>query len=184
MVKKMKMNTKKISKYLSYILRHKPHTIDLTLDNEGWADINELIEKTTSIRLSPDLIKTVVETNDKQRFSISDDEKRIRANQGHSIDVDLALEPIRPPDILLHGTATRFLDAILTEGLLKRNRHHVHLSETVDAAHAVGRRHGKPVILEISAVKMHEDGFQFYRSKNGVWLVDHVPPSYIELTET
>ena len=172
-------NLTKISKYFSYLLRHKPEEIGLTLDSEGWANIEELISKTSKYNLSNELIDIVVETNDKQRFKLSEDKKKIKANQGHSIDVDLNLEAIEPPEFLLHGTAERFIKSILSEGLQKQNRHHVHLSESNAVAAAVGQRYGKLVLLEIDSHKMFEDGFQFYKTANNVWLVEKVPVKYI-----
>jgi len=169
---------KKISKHLSYILRHNPDAIGLTLDPKGWAIIAELISKSPKIS-HHDQIKRIVEENDKQRFIISDDEKRIRANQGHSINIDLGLSPVPPPEILYHGTATRFLDSIQTQGLKKMSRQHVHLSGDIETATKVGRRHGKLALLEIAAQSMSDDGYTFFKSANGVWLTDHVPLQYL-----
>jgi putative RNA 2'-phosphotransferase len=132
--------------------------------------------------LNNELIKTIVETNDKQRYIISDDGKRIRANQGHSIAVDLELESKAPPDILYHGTAIRFLDSILSDGLKPMGRQYVHLSPTEEIALTVGKRHGKPIVLYIDAKKMHEEGFKFYLSRNNVWLVDKAPAKYIKIS--
>lgn len=126
------------------------------------------------------MLEIVVFNNDKQRFAFSADGLSIRANQGHSVDIDLALEAIEPPHILYHGTATRFLSSIKSHGLLKKNRQHVHLSALKETAIAVGQRHGKPIILTIRAKQMYDDGHQFYLSKNGVWLTDHVPEKYID----
>jgi len=172
------MDLKKISKYLSFILRHQPDSIGLELSDEGWANIKELIGKTRKFKLTRELINTVVKTNDKKRFLISEDGERIKANQGHSIDVKLELEPVTPPDVLLHGTAERFLDSILREGLTKQQRHHVHLSETQKTAMSVGARYGKPALLKIDSKQMYEDGFEFFQTENNVWLVDHVPVRY------
>lgn len=174
------MDLKKISKYLSFILRHQPDSIGLELSDEGWADIKELIGKTRKYKLTRELINTVVENNDKKRFLISEDGERIKANQGHSIEVKLKLEPVTPPDVLLHGTAERFLESILKEGLIKQRRHHVHLSETQKTALSVGSRYGKPVLLKVDSKKMHEDGFDFFKTENDVWLVDRVPAIYLE----
>ncbi|MCP3924420.1 MAG: RNA 2'-phosphotransferase [Desulfobacterales bacterium] len=174
-------STRKISKYFSYILRHHPEAIGITLDDEGWAQIDELIEKTKKFKLTMEMIQTVVDTNDKKRFTLSSDKRRIKANQGHSIEVDLALEPIDPPDFLLHGTAQKSIESIMDKGILKGQRHHVHLSETKETAFAVGQRYGKPVLLKIDSNKMAGDGFKFYKSLNGVWLVEGVPPRYIEI---
>lgn len=170
----MTQSLKDISKFLSYVLRHKPGAIGITLDPEGWADIEELIAK-ASVPITHELLKEVVETNDKKRFAISEDALSIRANQGHSIEVNLGLEPIEPPEHLYHGTATRFLDSIKQDGLLPQNRQYVHLSADHDTAISVGKRHGRPVVLTIPALRMHQHGHQFFRAKNGVWLTKEVP---------
>ncbi len=174
-------HTKRISKFLSLVLRHRPEKINLNLDSAGWADIDELIAKAKShgtLELTPETIAHVVATNDKQRFSISQDGSRIRANQGHSIDIELGLEPQVPPAVLYHGTASRFLKSIDSQGLTKRSRQHVHLSAEVGTATTVGSRHGVPVVLTVDAHAMHADGHEFFRSDNGVWITDHVPPRY------
>lgn len=171
------MNHTKISKYLSYILRHKPQSIGLNLDSHGWADIDEIIAKTKDMQLTRELIEAVVKSSDKQRYAIRDD--KIRANQGHSIAVDLALEPQTPPDILYHGTATRFIDSIRESGLLPQSRQYVHLSRDKATAIEVGKRHGKVVVLEIDCATMHQDGYEFYLADNGVWLTNRVPTQYI-----
>jgi len=172
-----------ISKFLSLVLRHKPQSIGLTLDEAGWAGVDELLAKaaTAGRRLSRDALAEVVGSSDKQRFALSADGLRIRASQGHSIDVALGLDPATPPDTLFHGTASRFLAAIQSTGLDKRQRHHVHLSHDPATARAVGQRHGTPVVLEIDAARLCTDGHVFYRSANGVWLVDHVPPAYLKV---
>ncbi|SRR5690606_12915858 len=166
----------KTSKFLSLVLRHKPEEIGLTLDSDGWAEVNELLQK-TDIRFED--LNEIVSTNDKKRFAFSDDFKKIRANQGHSIDIDLNLVPTTPPKILFHGTAEKNIASILEKGLLKQDRNYVHLSADIDTAKKVGMRYGKPVILKISALKMHQNGYKFYLSKNGVWLTDFVPSEYI-----
>jgi len=177
-----KENTK-ISKFLSLILRHKPETIGLSLDEQGFANIDELINKTNKLgdigKLDRTLLQHIVDTNDKKRFIISSDKKQIRANQGHSIDVDLQLSPVKPPEFLYHGTATRFLDSILKEGLKPQSRQHVHLSQDKQTATKVGKRHGKPTILKIKTQVMNKEGFCFYQSQNGVWLTNHVPVEFI-----
>lgn len=169
----------KTSKYLSFILRHQPEAIGLTLDENGWAPIDELIEKTTEFELNKNILKLVVETNDKQRFAMDNNRGKIRANQGHSIKVDLSLEPVKPPSVLLHGTAERSYESIMKQGLTKQKRHHVHLSESKMVATSVGSRYGKPKLLEIDTKRMHEEGFEFFRSANNVWLVEAVPPKFI-----
>ena len=168
---------RKVSKYLSYILRHHPDSIGLTLDEQGWARVDELIEKSRDVELDLETLVFVVENNDKQRFSLSEDGTCIRANQGHSIAVDLALESLVPPEFLLHGTAERFVPDIRAQGLKKMQRHHVHMTEI---ARQVGGRYGKPVLLTIHAGAMHRDGYDFYLSQNKVWLVSEVPPHYIQ----
>jgi putative RNA 2'-phosphotransferase len=179
--KKMEKKLQKISKYLSFLLRHSPDAIGLKLDSIGWGSIDYIIENTQSPKLDRDLIDIVVETNGKKRFSISPCGKNIRANQGHSIEIDLGLEAIVPPEGLLHGTAERFIESIMDSGLTKQKRHHVHLSESLEVAKAVGARYGRPVVLKIDTKKMTEDGFQFYKSANNVWLVDSVPPKYVAI---
>ena len=176
----------KISKFLSYVLRHKPHEIGLKLDNEGWAKVDELIVSAArhGTRLNHELIKEVVNTNDKKRFTLSGDGTRIRANQGHSIKVDLGLKVTKPPEYLYHGTATRFLKAIELNGLLPSGRHHVHLSTSYGSAVKVGVRHGIPVVLKIDSARMFMEGFKFYLSNNGVWLTDSVLPKYFTVLKT
>jgi putative RNA 2'-phosphotransferase len=171
----------KISKFLSYVLRHSPDEIGLQLDAEGWASVEELIDKARSAGtiLTPELIEQVVRTNDKQRFALSDDRSRIRANQGHSVKIELNLPSRQPPEYLYHGTATRFVDAIRREGLKAMSRQHVHLSIDEPTAHKVGQRHGKPIILKISAGEMWRAGQQFFLSDNGVWLTGKVELKYI-----
>ncbi len=170
----------KTSKFLSFVLRHKPEAIGLTLDSQGWASIPKLIEKSASeCTLTNNLIKQVVTTNDKQRFLLSADGQRIRANQGHSIKVDLNLQPQEPPPLLYHGTATRFLNSIKQEGLKPGQRHHVHLSTDVATAMAVGQRYGKPVILQVASGEMFQAGYEFFLSENWIWLTEHVPPQFL-----
>jgi putative RNA 2'-phosphotransferase len=173
------------SKFLSLVLRHQPQTIGLTLDASGWAAVDELIAQSALARrpLTRPLIEEVVRTNDKKRFALSDDGSRIRANQGHSIDVDLGLGAIEPPARLYHGTALRFLDSILASGLDKRQRHHVHLSESTSTAMAVGARYGAPVLLEINAGAMFRDGCTFFQAQNNVWLTDQVAPQYLSVVQ-
>jgi len=174
------------SKFLSLVLRHKPETIGLTIDEHGWADVDELIAAASRAGRALDrpLLLRVVEENDKQRFALSDDGQRIRASQGHSIDVDLELNAVEPPEMLYHGTVKRFLKSIREDGLRPRSRRYVHLSPDVDTATAVGKRRGKPVILRILAGAMGKDGYTFYCSANGVWLTDHVPVQYIRFPES
>lgn len=175
-----------ISKFLSYVLRHNPGSIYLTMDKNGWVEINELIshaDKYKNIHLTDEILRDIVDTNDKKRFAVDEANNRIRASQGHSIDIDLGLESRVPPDILYHGTAGRFLDAILKDGLKAMSRQHVHLSKDEKTAVTVGKRHGKPVVLEILAGEMYKKDFVFYLSDNQVWLVDSVPREYIRVME-
>jgi putative RNA 2'-phosphotransferase len=177
----MEKQLKHLSKFMSLVLRHKPETIGLTLDENGWAGVNELIEKLNKngAEASIVLIQEVVATNDKKRFAFNEDQTRIRASQGHSIAVELHLKEMTPPEYLYHGTAERFLDSILATGLQKQGRQHVHLSTTTETAKAVGGRHGKPVILLVNAKEMHEKGYTFYLSENNVWLTEQVPVGFI-----
>ncbi|MDH2602632.1 RNA 2'-phosphotransferase [Acinetobacter baumannii] len=177
------MNEKAISQYLSFILRHKPEEIDLTLDREGWANIEELISKSQPVKnviLDKEVIKSIVSNNDKKRFQISDEGKYIRAVQGHSTtSVDITLNKLIPPTYLYHGTAQRFIDSIKEQGLISKDRQYVHLTENKDTALSVGTRYGKPEILIINALEMHNSGFNFFQAENGVWLVKHVPAEFI-----
>lgn len=172
----MKLYDVKVSKYLSYVLRHAPESIGLKLNVNGWASINELIEKATQ-PLTREQIEAAVAHNEKKRFAIDGD--YIRANQGHSIDVDLALEEVVPPEFLFHGTAEQTVATILRDGLQKMSRQHVHLSLSHKTALQVGGRHGIPHILIVGAKAMHEAGHKFWISENGVYLTDEVPPGFI-----
>ena len=173
----------KISKFLSLVLRHKPETIQIQLDDNGWVSVRELIEKLNNNgkAINLEILKYVVETNSKKRFAFNDNKTKIRASQGHSLQIDLKYKPINPPDKLYHGTSERFLNSILKSGIEKRNRQHVHLSSDIETALKVGQRHGKPVILKIQTAKMHMDGHKFYLSENNVWLTDYVPVEYIKI---
>jgi putative RNA 2'-phosphotransferase len=180
------MNEKRkthISKFLSLILRHKPETISLVLDENGWADVADLIEKSAKAGsgFSLEELTEVVETNDKKRFSFDETKTKIRASQGHSIAVDIGFEERTPPPILYHGTAEKNLASILDTGLEKRARHHFHLSSETETARAVGIRYGKPVILQIDAAQMAAQGFKFYVSANEVWLVEAVSPEFLKV---
>lgn len=178
------MNTKqekRISKFLSLILRHKPEKINIQLDNFGWANVDELIEKCNSfgVKFTKEELDYVVENNSKKRLAYSEDGLRIRASQGHSIKIDLGYEAVTPPEFLFHGTATRFLESIRKTGLDKRNRHHVHLSSNEETATSVGKRHGKLALLIVKSKEMHEAGHEFFVSENQVWLTDSVPVEFI-----
>ena len=177
----MKDPHKPISKLMSLVLRHKPEHLGLTLDENGWVEVDKLLAamKRSGKHVDRPLLEKVVRENDKQRFAFSDDKLRIRANQGHSVKVDVELEQKVPPAILLHGTVEKFLDLIRESGLKKMSRQHVHLSAELETANKVGSRRGKPVILEIDAEKMNQEGYVFFLSANGVWLTDHVPPRFI-----
>jgi putative RNA 2'-phosphotransferase len=170
-----------ISKFLSLVLRHKPSAIGIELDAAGWVNITELVEKVckSGLKLTAERIRQVVAVSDKQRFTISEDGLQIRANQGHSIPVDLGLEEAEPPLLLYHGTSSHNLASIRQQGLIKGKRQYVHLSRDKETATMVGKRYGKPVVLSIKTGCMYQDGFKFYLSANGVWLTDHVPTKYI-----
>jgi putative RNA 2'-phosphotransferase len=178
----MNKNIVKLSKFLSLILRHQPEVIGLSLDENGWADVTQLIElanhKGTALTLP--LLEEIVATNDKKRFAFNADKSKIRASQGHSITVDLALTPQQPPAYLFHGTATRFLESIRAQGLLPGSRQHVHLSADESVAMNVGQRHGKPVVLKVDSGKMAQAGYEFFLSENQVWLTATVPPEYLD----
>jgi putative RNA 2'-phosphotransferase len=176
------MDPKRISKFLSLVLRHEPGKIGIILDAQGWTDCDELIAAAArhGLRFDRATLLEIVRTNDKQRFALSDDGTRIRANQGHSVAVDLALVPEPPPETLFHGTVEKFLASIRLEGLRKGERHHVHLSPDLVTATKVGQRRGKPVILRIRAAEMAKAGHEFFLSENGVWLTDTVPPEFID----
>ena len=170
-----------LSKYLSKYLRHRPEELGLALMPGGWVEVDALLGASAQrgFSISRDELEEVVARNDKKRFAFDESGTLIRAQQGHSAPVDLELEPARPPEVLYHGTPKRNLTAITRDGLLKMRRHHVHLSPDEATARAVGARRGRPVVLTVHAEKMHHDGYVFYRSGNGVWLVEHVSPRYL-----
>ena len=169
------------SKFLSFVLRHQPEAIGLALDADGWADLTALIEAANhdGRRLDEATIREVVATNDKKRFQLSEDGRRIRAVQGHSIDVDLGLPAVPPPELLYHGTTDAAAPAIRREGLRRMDRHAVHLSPDPETARRVGARRGRPVVLVVEAGRMAADGHEFRVSANGVWLAGAVPPEYL-----
>ncbi len=171
----------KISKFLSYVLRHHPESIGIKLDSGGWTDVEKLIRQVNrkSIQITLDEIRTAVKENDKQRFSFSEDELKIRANYGHSIEVDLGYSPMEPPGVLYHGTAEKNLKAIRNNGLNKGNRQYVHLSPDLDTAISVGQRHGKLIVLKVQSGQMYLDGHEFFLSKSGIWLTEYVPTEYL-----
>lgn len=175
--------SKAVSKFLSLHLRHEPEGLGLTLEPGGWVPINDLLAgaRKKGFPITREELARVVADSDKQRFAIDESGLRIRANQGHSVEVDLQLSPAEPPAELFHGTGSTSVDAILATGLERRARHHVHLSPDTETATKVGQRHGKPVVLVIDAAKMRAEGYTFFRTANGVWLVDEVPPRYLRL---
>lgn len=174
--------TTRLSKFLSLVLRHQPDAAGVVLDSAGWVAVDELLAGCTRAGkpMTREQLDHVVATNEKKRFEFSADGLRIRASQGHSVEVELDYEPQTPPELLHHGTASRFVDSIRAGGLLKQARHHVHLSAEITTAKQVGSRHGKPVVLTILAGEMHRAGHAFFRSTNGVWLVDSVPLNFIQ----
>jgi len=173
--------SKEISKLLSLVLRHTPERIGITLDKNGWTDIKQLISKAkkAGYKLNLDDLLETVRTNDKQRFTISEDGRKIRAAQGHSIDIDLALQSIKPPDVLFHGTASANLNSIFEQGIHSAKRQYVHLSPDEETALKVGSRHGKAIVLKINTVQMFKDSFVFFKADNEVWLTDHILSKYI-----
>lgn len=173
---------KNFGKFLALILRHKPETVGIELDGNGWADVDELLEKINASAWTVTLeeLKSVVANDEKQRFTFNEDKTKIRANQGHTIKVDVQPEEKVPPEILYHGTVERNANSIAAQGLVKGSRLYVHLSTDVETAKKVAARHkGKIIIYKISAQKMHDDGYKFFLSKNGVWLTETVPPKYL-----
>lgn len=173
----------KLSVFISLVLRHKPEAAGICLDEHGWADVDELLKgiNDTGRTIVMDILEEIVRTDNKQRYSFNEDKTLIRANQGHSIPVDVELEEKKPPQYLFHGTAERFLDAIMAEGLKPMSRLYVHLSKDKETAVKVGKRHGKPVVLKIRAEEMYNDGSKFYLSANGVWLTKAVDRKYIDV---
>jgi putative RNA 2'-phosphotransferase len=174
-----------ISKFLSLVLRHKPETIGITLDEHGWISVDTLLVKLreANVNISGEILEHIVESNNKKRFAFNDDHTRIRASQGHSVEIELGYTPVIPPEILYHGTTAVNLISIQSSGLDKRARHHVHLSKDIETALKVGSRHGKPILLQVEARKMSEAGYHFFLSDNGVWLTDHVPAKFIKAQE-
>lgn len=169
-----------LSRFISLVLRHKPEAIGITLDEHGWADVNELIAGVNRTQpLDMETLEEIVRTDEKQRYSFSGDKTLIRANQGHSIPVDVELPQSEPPELLYHGTAERFTAAIEAEGLRPMSRLYVHLSKDAETARKVGSRHGKPVIYQVLAGEMSRRGFEFWLSVNGVWLTRAVPPEFL-----
>ena len=176
------MTEKDTSKFISLILRHKPEAIGITLDEHGWANVEELLVgmNRAGTDIDVELLQKIVAEDEKRRYSFNEDMTLIRANQGHSIPVDVELEEVAPPDILYHGTGEKYVDSIDAQGLIPKSRLYVHLSGDKDAAVKVGQRHGKPVVYVVESGKMYKDGFKFFRSVNGVWLTKEVPVRYIQ----
>jgi putative RNA 2'-phosphotransferase len=175
------MNDVRTSKFLALVLRHKPETVGIDLDPEGWADVDALLAgmKRKGHALSPEGLARIVETNNKRRYAFNDDRSKIRAVQGHSRAVDVGLAPVAPPDRLFHGTVERFVPSICDKGLVRGTRLHVHLSADRDTAALVGRRRGQPVVLTVDSRAMADRHHVFYLSENGVWLTEHVPVTFI-----
>lgn len=170
-----------ISRYISFLLRHKPEAAGLTLDRHGWAEVSGLIQGVRKKHpLTMEMLEQIVSTDEKQRYSFNEDKTRIRANQGHSIAVDLELTPLAPPEKLWHGTGVKYVRSIDEMGLIPKGRQYVHLSADRPTAVTVGRRHGEPVVYVVDAARMYAEGYIFYRSVNGVWLTANVPPNYLQ----
>ncbi|MDO5516966.1 MAG: RNA 2'-phosphotransferase [Clostridium sp.] len=179
----MHSNDVRLGKFISLILRNKPEVIGISLDKHGWADVDELIKgiNKSGRKIDFETLDRIVRENNKQRYSFNDDKTKIRANQGHSINVDVELKEVIPPDVLYHGTATRFLYSIKDKGILKMSRLYVHLSKDVDTALNVGKRHGKPIVLAIDTGAMIKDSYKFYLSVNDVYLCDDIPWKYVRI---
>ena len=168
------------SKFISLILRHRPEVIGITLDEHGWASVDELLAGISRTRpLDMAGLEEIVRTDEKQRYSFNADKTKIRANQGHSVPVDVELQPVTPPALLYHGTGEKFVSSIEARGLIPKTRLYVHLSGDYDTARKVGARHGSPRVYQINAARMSADGYEFFRSVNGVWLTKQVPPQYL-----
>lgn len=174
--------TNSTGRFIAMILRHKPETIGIKLDEHGWARVDELIAGIAKTRpFDMEMLEEIVRTDSKQRYSFNEDKTLIRANQGHSIPVDVELEQKTPPDILWHGTGEKYVESIQQMGLIPKARLYVHLSKDYDTARNVGSRHGNPVVYQVDAKKMAEDGYVFYQSVNGVWLTKEVPVIYLKI---
>jgi putative RNA 2'-phosphotransferase len=172
----------RISKFLSLVLRHEPAKAGLVLDSAGWVEVDALLRGSAGagVPITRAELEQIVAESDKQRFAFSPDRLRIRASQGHSVEIDLEYAPAVPPEVLYHGTADRFLDSIQAQGLVRGRRHHVHLSRERATALQVGQRHGRPLVLTVAADEMHRAGLEFFVSANGVWLTAHVPSRYLK----
>ena len=176
------MTLKDTSKFISLILRHKPETIGISLDEHGWAKVDELINGIAKTqKFDMEMLEEIVRSDEKKRYSFNDDKTLIRANQGHSICVDVELEEKVPPDILFHGTGEKYVASINEQGIISKSRLYVHLSGNYDTAIKVGKRHGKPVVYRVLAKEMYKDGYKFFLSVNGVWLTKYVPIKYMQM---
>lgn len=178
------MDLKKAGVFISLILRHKPDVIGISLDEHGWANVQELINginKTGKYSIDMTALEEIVRTDNKQRYSFNEDRSKIRANQGHSINVDVELKAAVPPEILYHGTGEKYVDSINREGLKPKSRLYVHLSKGVETAVTVGSRHGKPVVYTVASGEMYRQGYTFYLSENGVWLTKNVPIDFMKI---
>lgn len=174
-------NMSETSKFISLILRHRPETIGIALDEHGWAEVDALIEGIRKSRpFDREMLEEIVRTDNKQRYSFNEDGTLIRANQGHSIPVDVELETVVPPEVLWHGTGAKYVESIDRTGLIPKSRLYVHLSGEEETARKVGSRHGRPVLYRVRSGLMAKDGYVFYRSVNGVWLTKEVPVRYLE----
>lgn len=177
------MNLTNLSRYMSLILRHKPEVIEITLDEHGWASVNDLIcgiEKNNP-GFNMDILEQIVRTDSKQRYSFNDDKSLIRANQGHSVNVDVELKEKEPPEYLYHGTGEKYVKSINQDGLIPKSRLYVHLSKDIKTAENVGKRHGKEIIYRINSGRMYRNGYKFYLSENGIWLTKEAPVKYLEM---
>lgn len=180
------MNLTKVSKFISLILRHKPEEIGIALDKYGWAKVDELIAGVSKRYrgFSIDILEEIVRTDEKQRYSFNEAHTLIRANQGHSIPVDVELEIVEPPEYLYHGTGKKYMDSIWKDGLIPKSRLYVHLSDDEETAINVGKRHGEPCVFRLNSGLIYRRGFVFYKSKNGVWLTERVPVEFLEESYT
>ena len=179
----MKARNNSTSRFISLILRHKPEVIGITLDEHGWANVDALIAGVNRTKpLDMAGLEEIVRNDEKQRYSFNAEKTKIRANQGHSVPVDVELEAVEPPELLYHGTGEKYVESIEEQGLIPKTRHYVHLSGDYDTARKVGARHGKPRIYQVHAGQMAADGYTFYRSVNGIWLTKEVPPRYLTRT--
>lgn len=180
------MDLKKTSVFISLILRHKPEVIGITLDCHGWAKVDELIEGINAsgkYSIDMSMLEEIVRTDNKQRYSFNEDRTKIRANQGHSVNVDVELKEVVPPEILYHGTGEKYVASINAEGLKPKSRLYVHLSKDAETAVTVGSRHGKPIVYTVASGEMHRQGYTFYLSENGVWLTKNIPVEFIKIAE-